>query len=94
VNEGVSHFSARRFHDVSERLPGDAHLAGGIFLILPLKIGQAQSFQFIEGQLDLLDVGERSARRLENVRPGLAGHPAADQRPGHPQRLPTIIGIC
>jgi hypothetical protein len=38
---------ARLVHNALERRTGDIHLLGGIFLVAPLQIDQAQRFQLL-----------------------------------------------
>ena len=64
-------------------LPGYLHPAGGVFMIEPLEIGQAQRLDLVPFQVHLRQSGERNAAGLEKERVRRTGHPAAAFWSGH-----------
>ena len=54
--QGLHDFMARLAHDTLKRRTRDTHLLCGFFLVLSLKIDQAQCFQFIMQQRDRLEL--------------------------------------
>jgi hypothetical protein len=49
-----------RFDNASEGWAGDIHPLRGFFLVQTLQVGQADRFQFVQGQRDLLKGRERN----------------------------------
>ena len=65
MDEGVGDFFSGGGEDAREDGAGDAHLLGGIFLVEDVQVGEAQGFEFVEGQDDFLQVEARNAAGLE-----------------------------
>ncbi len=54
IDQSIGNLFVCRFENPSERLAGDFHLLGGLFLIETLKVCQADSFELIDRQRDML----------------------------------------
>lgn len=62
VQESDRNLLARRNKDSAERLPGHLHPFRGGVLIEALAIGEADRFQFVQGQNDFTRTGRFGAR--------------------------------
>jgi hypothetical protein len=83
VDEDIRGLTPGRSDDISEGLARDAHFLRRILLVKPFVIRQAKGFEFVEGQDNLDEFGDRDSGRLENISRRIPSHSAADERPGH-----------
>jgi len=89
-DQGLGHLPACRLEDPSDRGPGDAHPLGGLLLVEPLEVGEAEGFEFVEGQHQLLEEPGVPSPGLEEGGGRGSIHAAAAGRAGHA----GIMNIC
>jgi hypothetical protein len=52
VCQGVGNLPVRRFHNTAESLAGDAHVLGGVLLVEPLEVSEADGFVLVHRHRD------------------------------------------
>ena len=82
-NESLGHLSSARFKDPSKSLSGYVHPLCALFMIESMEIRQADGFEFIDAEHDLLEDGKRHSSRLEDVARRFFAHFSAASWSGH-----------
>jgi len=70
IDKGIGNLFVRRFEDSAESLAGNIHFFGGIGLVKPLEVRQADRFELIDSQRNLLKNRKRNTPWFVIVRLG------------------------
>jgi hypothetical protein len=79
LDQGLSYFLARGFHDAAESLPGYVHAPGGFLLVQPFKVRKSEGLEFAQGEHDFSGTLGRSKAPAARH----AGYSSPTSRSGH-----------
>jgi hypothetical protein len=83
IDKGGGQPMAGSLDNPAERLPGNAHLRGGLPMVEARVIGQAEGLELVDGTGDFRQLVGGNARRFEEGDVGQGGDPPAVFWSGH-----------
>jgi hypothetical protein len=83
VDERLGHFGATALEDAADRLAGDAHGFGRLSVAEALQVDEADRLQFVDRELQVLELAGGYSGRLEEGDAGGSGDCALDGAARH-----------